>query len=155
MNKQAIKRHMKYRIPQFKLALIKENECKPATVFSPSDMEQFMEPLKHYTEEYFIAFHLDCRHHVIGYHEVSHGTLTSSLVHPREVFKAALLSNAHCLIVAHNHPTGLLTPSDDDLETTRILVKAGRMMGVDVMDHVIVSDKGLRSIREFHPELFN
>lgn len=154
MSKQFVKRHLKYPVPQFKLALLREKECKTFGMFSPSDVEKFVEPLKHCSEEYFVAFHLNCRQHVIGYHEVSHGTLTSSLVHPREVFKAALLSNAHCLIVAHNHPTGELTPSDEDIETTVKLIAAGEMIGVPIVDHVIVSLNGLYSIREERPALF-
>jgi DNA repair protein RadC len=90
-----------------------------------------------------VAFHLDCKSQVIGYQIISHGTLTSSLVHPREVFKAALLSNAHALIVAHNHPAGSLTPSPEDLEVTETLIKAGQLLQVSVIDHVIVSSNGL------------
>jgi DNA repair protein RadC len=85
---------------------------------------------------------------------VSHGTISASLVHPREVFKAALLSNAHTIIVAHNHPTGELTPSDEDLQTTEQLVKVGRLLGVSVLDHIIVSFRGIKSLREYHPDLF-
>lgn len=154
MNKQAVKRHLKYRIPQFKLALLQEKQCRTLGIFTPSDVEEFVEPLKHYSEEYFVAFHLNCRNHVIGYHEVSHGTVTASLVHPREVFKAALLSNAHALIVAHNHPGGSLEPSRDDIETTEKLIAAGDIIGVPIVDHVIVSMNGLFSIRESRPELF-
>lgn len=85
MTKQTIRRQLKYKIPQFKLALIKERDGESKEIFTPSDVEKFAEPLKYFSEEYFVAFHLDCKHHVIGYHEVSHGTLVSSLVHPREV----------------------------------------------------------------------
>jgi len=69
-------------------------------------------------------------------------------VHPREVFKGALIANSYAIIVAHNHPGGSLTPSKEDLETTEILIKAGDLMGVKVIDHFIVSSNGLTSLRE-------
>lgn len=154
MKTTALKKHLQYKVPQLRLALIRENDVKPSTIYCPSDIELFAEPLKYATEEYFIAFHLDAKHNVIGYTEVSHGTLSASLVHPREVFKAALLSNAHAILVAHNHPAGSLYPSKEDLETTQQLVAAGKILGVPVLDHIIVAYSGIRSIRENHPSLF-
>jgi DNA repair protein RadC len=108
----------------------------------------------HNSEEYFIAFHLDAKNQVIGYQVVSHGTLTASLVHPREVFKAALLSNANAIIVAHNHPAGSLSPSQEDLSTTETLIKAGDLLGVKVMDHIIVGAVGLNSLRDTRSHLW-
>lgn len=112
------------------------------------------EPLRHYSEEHFIAFHLDCKFHAIGFHEVSHSTLSASLVHPREVFKAALLANSYAIIVAHNHPGGSETPSKEDVQTTKQLVEAGELLGVHVLDHVIVTASGLASLRETHSHLW-
>lgn len=156
MKTRALKKHLQYKIPQIRLALIRENDVKPSAIYTPSDIELFAEPLKHATEEYFIAFHLDTKHNVVGFHEVSHGTLSASLVHPREVFKfkAGLLSNAHAILVAHNHPSGSLAPSAEDLETTKQLVTAGKILGVPVIDHIIVAHSGIRSLREYEPRLF-
>ena len=81
---------------------------------------------------------LSTRHTVIAYHEVSRGTLNSTAVHPREVFKAALLANAAALVLAHVHPSGDPTPSPDDIALTRRLVAAGTILGVDVLDHIVV-----------------
>lgn len=148
MNTQALKQHLKYIVPEIRLALIKETGKNPLPVWTPSDMEKFVEPLKHHDTERFIAFHLDCRHQVMGYHIVSHGSVSSALVHSREVFKAALLNNSYALIVAHNHPAGSLTPSPEDLETTERLIKAGDLLGVLLVDHIIVSSNGLNSLRE-------
>jgi len=91
---------------------------------------------------------------VTGYQIVSHGTLSASLVHPREVFKAALVANTHTIIVAHNHPTGSLEPSREDLDTTETLIKAGELLGVKVLDHIIVSSNGTVSLRETHGYLW-
>jgi len=113
------------------------------------------EYLQFFSEEHFISFHIDAKNTIIGYHDISHGTLNASLVHPREVFKAALLTNAYGIIVAHNHPAGSLDPSREDLETTTQLIKAGALLGVNVIDHLIVSSNGMRSLRERYPELWD
>jgi DNA repair protein RadC len=148
MNSRTLKKHLKYIVPEMRLVLIKEPGRKPQAVLCPDDLEGFVEPLKHYSEEHFVAFHLDAKNQVTGYHIVSHGTVSASLVHPREVFKAALLANSHSIIVAHNHPAGSLTPSREDLEVTEILIKAGDLLNVRVIDHIIVSSNGLASLRE-------
>jgi DNA repair protein RadC len=149
-----LKKHLKYIVPQIRLALIKEPGPEPIPIFSPESLERFVEPLKHYSEEHFVSFHLDARNQVIGYQIVSHGTLSSSLVHPREVFKAAFVANSYAIIVAHNHPGGSLLPSKEDIETTETLIKAGVLLGVLVIDHVIVSSNGLTSMREELPHLW-
>jgi DNA repair protein RadC len=82
------------------------------------------------------------------YHEVSRGTLDTTLVHPREVFKAAILANASAIVVAHVHPSGDPTPSGDDLHLTRQLTAAGTLLGIEVLDHIIVGDGRHVSFRE-------
>ncbi|KKT21458.1 MAG: hypothetical protein UW04_C0003G0012, partial [Parcubacteria group bacterium GW2011_GWB1_43_8] len=79
---------------------------------------------------------------------ISMGTLNANLVHPREVFEPALKYSAAQIIVAHNHPSGDPKPSEDDLEVTKRLTEAGKMMGIDVMDHVIVSKNSHFSFKE-------
>ena len=74
--------------------------------------------------------------------------LDSTLVHPREVFKAAMLANAAAIVLAHNHPSGDPTPSPDDMALTRRLVDAGRLIGVDVLDHIVIGDGRHVSFRE-------
>lgn len=107
-----------------------------------------------YSEEHFVAFHLDAKNNVTGFQLVSHGTISASLVHPREVFKTAIISNSHSLIVAHNHPAGSIDPSREDLETTETLIEAGKLLGVPLLDHVIVTASDLRSLRESHGYLW-
>lgn len=143
-------RHLKYMIPQVRLALIREPQTKAAPIYCPEDIERFAEPLKFYSEEHFISFFLNARNEVTGYFIVSKGTVSASLVHPREVFKAAILANAYAIIVAHNHPGGSITPSKEDLDTTEQLIAAGKLLGVTVVDHVIVTVSGIYSIREHH-----
>src|SRR5439155_5520872 len=87
--------------------------------------------------EVFAILCLTTKRRVIAYHEVSRGTLDSTLVHPREVFKAALLANAAAIIVCHNHPSGDPTPSIDDSDVTRRLAATGDLLGISVLDHII------------------
>ena len=155
MNTRALKKHLKYKIPQIKLAIIREPASQPMpAICTPDDLEQYLEPMKHLSEEHFVALHLNAKNQISGYHVVSHGTVSASLVHPREVFKAALLSNAYCIVVAHNHPAGSTEPSREDLETTKQLVAAGRLLGVLILDHLIVTYREVSSIRESHAHLF-
>ena len=99
-------------------------------------------------QEEFHAVLLDARHRPIAARQVSVGTLTASLVHPREVFRAAVRSNAAALVVAHNHPSGDPEPSLEDLELTRRLVSSGELLGIPLLDHVIVGDGVWVSLRE-------
>ena len=89
--------------------------------------------------EHFVALHLDVRHRVIAAETVSIGSLNQSLVHAREVFKAAILNNAHAILCGHNHPSGDLTPSPEDQAVEARLRDAGRLLGIPLLDFVIVS----------------
>jgi DNA repair protein RadC len=149
-----LKKHFQYIIPQYRLILVKEPGIKPTQITDALAFHNFIQPLTLYSEEHFIAFHLDAKYQVIGYHEVSKGTLNASLVHPREVFKAALLSNAYAIIVAHNHPSGSVSASPEDIDITKQLIKAGKIMGVCIVDHCIVSSEGINSLRETESHLW-
>lgn len=155
MNARALKRHLQYKIPQLKLCILREPASAPMPhIRTPEDLGEYLLPMRNLSEEHFVTLHLSSIHQVIGYHLVSQGTLSSSLVHPREVFKAALLSNAYTIVLAHNHPAGSAAASPDDIETTKQLVAAGKIMGVTVLDHLIVTHTAIFSIRENHPDLF-
>lgn len=92
--------------------------------------------------EHFVVICLDTKQKVNALNTVSVGTLNSSLVHPREVFKAAILANSNALILIHNHPSGDPTPSREDLEITKRLVEAGNILGIEVLDHMVIGDNG-------------
>jgi DNA repair protein RadC len=94
--------------------------------------------------EFFVALLLDGKNRITGIHTVSQGSLNQSIVHPRETFKAAILANAAAVILAHNHPSGDLTPSSEDLAITRRLKEAGDILGVKVLDHIIVDTDSQR-----------
>lgn len=97
----------------------------------------YFEPLD---REHVVVLALDQGNAVVGFHVVSVGSLSSSIVHPREVFKAAILANAASIIVMHNHPSGRVDPSGEDREITGRLQKAGEILGIRVLDHLIFGD---------------
>jgi len=99
------------------------------------------------TKEHFVILYLNTRNDLIV-NNVSIGTLNASLVHPREVFKGAIRSHAAQVIIAHNHPSGNTEPSEDDLTLTKRLVKAGKILGIEVVDHVIITNRGYFSFKE-------
>jgi DNA repair protein RadC len=99
--------------------------------------------------EVFVIAMLTIRHRVIGLHTVSVGCLTSSLVHPREVFKPAILAGSAAILAAHSHPSGDPEPSAEDISLTRRLAAAGQLLGIELLDHVIIGETGrFVSLRE-------
>lgn len=99
-------------------------------------------------KEHFVILLLDTRSHLITISEVSIGSLDTSIVHPREVFKEAISASASSCIFIHNHPSGDPTPSGDDIELTKRLVEAGGIIGINIIDHIIVTDKDFVSLKE-------
>ncbi len=125
-------------------------EQKPRpTLRSPAEVHALLaSELRGTARETFHALLLDGKHRLRRREQVSQGTLTSSLVHPREVFGPAVREAAAALIVAHNHPSGDPEPSEEDLAVTRRLVEAGKILGVPLLDHVVIGDRSFVSIRD-------
>src|SRR5437763_10650728 len=120
----------------------KDHDGRPVTIGRALDTPKasatvLMALLHDEPSEVFGILCLSTKHRVIAYHEVSRGTLDATLVHPREVFKAALLANAAAIIVCHNHPSGDPTPTADDIEVTRRLAATGQVVGIEVLDHIV------------------
>ena len=122
---------------------------KPRAILkSPEDVAaEVRSQLKGKKKEHFLVLCLDTRNRLIDCKLVSMGSLDTSVVHPREVFKEAISSCAASVIFAHNHPSGDPEPSKEDVELTRRLVKAGEIVGIDVLDHIIVCDEGFISLK--------
>lgn len=93
------------------------------------------------SEEYLYMICMNTKNKIIGVFEVSHGNVNSSVVGVREIFQKALLANAVSIIVMHNHPSGDCTPSREDIEVTKRLVEAGKIIGVQVLDHIIMGER--------------
>lgn len=145
-------------MPWSKLMVVKDAgrpEMPKYKVQSSKDIQDIMVKMSNYMSfldrEEFIIIGLDGKNKTMFYHSVSVGCLTSSIVHPREVFKMAIVSNAAALILTHNHPSGDPTPSSEDIEITKRLVEGGNILGIKILDHVIIgentylsfADKGL------------
>jgi len=123
--------------------------CRGDTVRTPGGVYRLMAPkLRGVERETFYVLLLDGRHRLRGCHRVSEGTLTTSLVHPREVFAPAIRDAAAAIIVVHNHPSGDPEPSKEDLAVSRRLADAGRLLGIPLLDHVVIGEGAHASIRE-------
>jgi len=119
-------------------------------VRSPADIHPLLrEEFRGLDRERFLALYLDTRHRVAAAETVSIGSLNASLVHPREVFKPAVAMSAAAVIVAHNHPSGDPSPSGDDLDLTARLDRCGDLLGIALLDHLVVGDEEIISIREY------
>jgi DNA repair protein RadC len=130
-------------VPIFRCSLVRDGrqQVDEKVIRSPADVAPILiDYLAGTDREMMVVVLVDARNKVIGLNTVSVGTLTESLVHPREVFKPAILANAAAVILGHNHPSGDPEPSPQDIATTRRLMEAGKALGIDVLDHVIIGD---------------
>lgn len=120
-----------------------------AIACSPAAAARVLQPLiGDKDREHFAVLHLDARHQVVAAEVVAVGTLTACLVHPREVFKAAIVNGAGGIICGHNHPSGQLEPSSEDVAIEQRLREAGTLLGIEMLDFVIVSEHAYWSRRE-------
>jgi len=123
-------------------------EGQKPMVNSPEDVVNTVKSqLKGKKKEHFLVLCLDTRNRLINCKPVSIGSLDTSIVHPREVFKEAVSSSAASVIFVHNHPSGDPEPSKEDVELTKRLVQAGEIIGIDVLDHIIVCDRSYLSLK--------
>ena len=123
-------------------------ESRPV-IHSPEDVAHLLMPeLRDSRKEHFKSLLLDTKNRVIRIVTVSVGTLDSSIVHPREVFKDAIACSAAGMVVAHNHPSGDPTPSGEDRAVTKRLCEAGKIMGIDVLDHIVIGDGRWVSLKQ-------
>jgi len=124
------------------------NDTNLPTIITPKDVVAQLTDLRHNKKEHFIALYLNARNQLAHKETISIGTLNANLVHPREVFEPALKHSAAGIMVAHNHPSGDPKPSEDDLEITKRLTEAGKMMGVELLDHVIIATNNHFSFKD-------
>ena len=122
-------------------------------ITSPGDAAKFLMPrLRHGTHEEFLTILLNTKNRVIKTERIAEGSLTSAVVHPREVFASAIVNHAAAILVAHNHPSGDPYPSSEDRHLTTSLEEAGKTLGIPLMDHIVIGDGRYYSFRE-HGEL--
>lgn len=125
------------------------NENKKTKIKNAKDIaDLFIPEMSTLTKEHFKGIYLDSRKKILKQETIFIGSLNESIVHPREVFKIALDENAAAIILLHNHPSGDPSPSDFDIEITKGLIKAGELLGIQVLDHIIVGGKKFVSLKE-------
>lgn len=135
---------------RYRCTLVKESSIpyKQTCLTTANEVYELIRELGYtdWADEVIGMFTVDPRGNLIGFHEISHGTVTESIVRPREVFKRAILENATGIFIFHNHPSGGLTPSQDDKEVTERIREAGDIIGIKLIDHIIVSQEGFLSM---------
>ncbi|MBI5403740.1 MAG: DNA repair protein RadC [Ignavibacteriae bacterium] len=144
-------------IASFELSkrLLKENieaekeRVKKNAITSPSEIVKFIQSeIDDYSKEHFFVISFDVRNRILGIDKTSKGTLSASLVHPRETFESAIRRHAAQIIVAHNHPSGDCEPSEDDIRITKRLYEAGKIMGIELLDHIVVTKDNYTSLKD-------
>lgn len=137
-------------VPRVRVRLVRESRSKKLgpKVLSAQDVYNTCKELIDLDREHCVALHLDTKNRVIGMETVSVGHLASTSVHPREAYKAAILSNAASICLVHNHPSGECEPSREDMELTRRFMKVGEILGIPLIDHVVVARDGFCSLAE-------
>jgi DNA repair protein RadC len=143
-----------YSIPVYRLRLVQDGTAEVSPLTSPTDVARHLGDVASSDREQMVALFLDTKNRPIGRHLVSVGTVDSTPVQPRDVFRAALVAGAvNGIILAHNHPSGDVTPSRCDDEVTRLIARAGTLLGVRLLDHVILAPDGSHfSYRDRRPD---
>lgn len=126
----------------------------PGFVRCAADVARICRDVEAATVERFMVLHLNQRHAVVARHVVSQGSLGCVEVHPREVFRAAIMAGAAAVILVHNHPSGDCAPSPEDWSVTKRICAAGELLGIRVLDHVVIGDGSHTSLAELDPGLF-
>lgn len=150
--KEESEKHLpRKRVDIVSLRLVKEKSLmyKYRAIRSPENAYQlFKQFLGELDREYFVVMALDVKNQPTSINICHIGSLNASIVHPREVLKTAILSNAASILILHNHPSGQATPSPEDIEVTNRLAKACDLMGIDLLDHLVVGDDSFISLKE-------
>ncbi|MFF2480554.1 DNA repair protein RadC [Paenibacillus sp. NPDC058071] len=127
----------------------RSKQDEQVTVRKPKDAADYvMEDLRYLKKEHFVCLFLNTKNRIIARETLSVGTLNASLVHPREVFRAAIKCSSASLICVHNHPSGDPTPSPEDVVMTKRLKEAGELVGIELLDHLVIGDGRFISLKE-------
>ena len=133
---------------ELSIRLLSNQDNEAVIIQSPQDAYQLLKPIIKYQKEHFIGLYLNARNQLIYQETISIGSLNANIVHPREVFEPAIAKHALSIIIAHNHPSGSTEPSEEDLQITKRLIKAGKLLGIEIVDHLIIAGRGLLSFKE-------
>jgi len=140
-----------YKGMRCRVYLVRENENdEPIKISNSTEAYELVkDELVSSDRELFLSVMLTSKNSLIGVETVCIGSICSAVISPREVFKSAILGNAVSIILCHNHPSGNLTPSGQDIAITKQLIDAGELLGIKVLDHLIVTNKGYESLRDY------
>lgn len=127
-------------------SIINQTKGRPITIRTPKQAYEYLKDMRELSKEHLRGLYLNSRHVVIHDEVISIGSLTANIVHPREVFKPAIEYSAVAVIIAHNHPSGTIKPTKSDIEITKQLLKAGKILGIDLIDHIIIGKNKFISI---------
>lgn len=151
LRKAESKEHPAKRVNIVSVKLVKESSLlyKDRSIRSPQDGYELLKQfLGEVDREHFIVLCLDTKNQPTAINTCHIGSLNASVVHPREVMKPAILSNAASILVGHNHPSGNPKPSHEDIEVTKRLMEVGKILGIELLDHIILGDNEYVSLRE-------
>ena len=145
---------------KFRLQMVKESEDVYDYGLPMNNPDRMYDVFKKHnldleSEEVLVLVALDVKNNIIGYFEVSRGELSSSIVHPREIFKRLYVCNASSFAIAHNHPSGDCNPSEEDIKITKRLKECSNLLGINLLDHIIVCRDGFYSIRANVEHIWN
>ena len=129
-------------------SVLQVKETSAEALSSPQKINALCRDMAQMAQESFVVLTLDTKHKMIARHMVTLGLLDASLVHPREVFRRAIEDGASAIVIVHNHPSGDPKPSAEDLQTTKRLIDAGKIIDIHVLDHVIIGRPDFVSLRE-------
>ena len=136
-------------IKELALRLAKRPNTNIKVIHGPEDAAHFAMPhFRNEQKEHFAIMMLNTKNHILGLRDISVGSLTASVVHPREVFETAILNHSAAIILLHNHPSGDPSPSREDIAVTQRLVKVGKIIDIPVLDHIILGDNRFSSLKE-------
>ena len=139
---------MNEKVELIKKLMAMEAAEKTSKVTTPSDILPVVEKYRNRKQEHFIVVTLDGSHKVIRVRVVSKGIVNRCLVHPREIFRKAITDNAVAIIAVHNHPSGGYDPSSEDIEITKRIKDAGKIIGIELLDHIVIAKYGYYSFLE-------
>ncbi len=143
-----------YVIPVYRLRLVQDGTAEVSPLTGPAEVARHLDDVASSEREQIVALFLDTKNRPIGRHLISMGTIDSAPAQPRDVFRAALVAGAvNAIILAHNHPSGDVTPSPSDDDATRLIARAGTLLGIRLLDHVVLAADGSHySYRDHRPE---
>ena len=141
-----------YRVMRCRVYLVRDGNTGEEIPLNNADQIHALvrDELETSDREIMLSVLLTTKNHLIGVETVAIGSLNMTCLVPREVFKAAILANAAAIVLCHNHPSGDLTPSKEDIHMTEEMMKAGKLLGIRVLDHIIVSNQGYVTIHDYH-----